>query len=199
MINYIRGTLRQKNNEYIVVEIGGLGFEIYMSTNSNVYLSDVGDDVTVYTQMIVREDDISLYGFSDRDELGLFKKLITVSGIGAKVAIGILSSMPTHEIVKAIAFEDEKSLMRANGVGKKSAQRIILELRDKMEGIEASYYMESGVSPNPAAQTDDKSEALNALVVLGYSKSEAASALSKVNPEGLSTEDIIKQALKNLF
>ena len=87
MINYIRGTLRQKNNEYIVVEIGGLGFEIYTSTNSNVYLSDVGDDVTVYTQMIVREDDISLYGFSDRDELSLFKKLITVSGIGAKVKI----------------------------------------------------------------------------------------------------------------
>ena len=94
MINYIRGTLRQKNNEYIVVEIGGLGFEIYTSTNSNVYLSDVGDDVTIYTQMIIREDDISLYGFSDRDELGLFKKLITVSGIGAKVAIVTLSPPP---------------------------------------------------------------------------------------------------------
>lgn len=199
MVNYIRGTLRQKTDEYVVVEIGGLGFEIYTSTNSNVYLSDIGDDVTVYTKMIVREDDISLYGFSDKDELELFKKLITVSGIGAKVAIGILSSMPMPEIVKAIAFEDEKSLMRANGVGKKSAQRIILELRDKMEGLDTSYSVQDGGFPNIAAQMDDKSEALNALVVLGYSKSEAVSALSKVNPDGLATEEIIKQALKHLF
>ncbi len=199
MINYVKGTLTQKTNDYIVVEIGGLGFEIFTSTNSHVYLSDIGEDVTVHTQMIVREDDISLYGFSDKEELLLFKKLITVSGIGAKVALGILSSLPITEIVRAIAFEDERLLMQANGVGKKSAQRIILELKDKVDGIGISGGAISVETAECGGRLDDKSEALSALLALGYNKSEAITALSKITDEESNTEEIIKKALKHLF
>ncbi len=199
MINYVKGTLTQKTNDYIVVEIGGLGFEIFTSTNSDVYLSDIGEDVTVHTQMIVREDDISLYGFSDKEELLLFKKLITVSGIGAKVALGILSSLPITEIVRAIAFEDERLLMQANGVGKKSAQRIILELKDKVDGIGISGGAISVETAECGGRLDDKSEALSALLALGYNKSEAITALSKITDEESNTEEIIKKALKHLF
>ncbi len=199
MINYVKGTLTQKTNDYIVVEIGGLGFEIFTSTNSDVYLSDIGEDVTVHTQMIVREDDISLYGFSDKEELLLFKKLITVSGIGAKVALGILSSLPITEIVRAIAFEDERLLMQANGVGKKSAQRIILELKDKVDGIGISGGAISVETAECGGRLDDKSEALSALLALGYNKSEAITALSKITDGESNTEEIIKKALKHLF
>ena len=116
----------------IVVEAGGLGYEITVPANSSVYLAHEGEPVTVYTAMMVREDDVSLYGFGDKNELDTFRKLITVSGVGAKAAIAILSAMPLHEVHQAIILEDAKSLTRANGIGKKTAERIVLELKDKV-------------------------------------------------------------------
>ena len=145
--------------------------------------------------MSVREDDISLFGFDEEDGLLLFEKLITVNGIGAKAAMAILSAMPASEVKKAIVFEDADMLTRANGIGKKTAQRIVLELKDKMKDITVEDL--PGADIAPAASSSDKQQATDALMALGYSRTEAAAALVGAE-DGLSVEDYIKIALKNM-
>ncbi|MDF3003461.1 MAG: ruvA, partial [Bacillota bacterium] len=132
MFHYIKGVAAMRFEGGIVIETGGIGYEIFVPDNSPVYLAESGQTVMVYTVMAVREDDVSLYGFHDKETLELFKKLITVNGVGAKAAMSILSIMPAGEIKKAIVFEDAAALTKANGIGKKIAQRITLELKDKM-------------------------------------------------------------------
>ena len=159
--------------------------------------------VTVYTAMIVREDDVSLYGFDDRESLALFRLLTTVSGIGAKAAISILSSLTAEEIKKAVVFNDPDTLARAQGVGKKTAQRIVLELKDKLEDQVFGAAPESGAGARAAAAEEDDpmsgvSEAVSALVALGYSKSEAAEAVASSGLEDASAEEYIRAALKKL-
>jgi Holliday junction DNA helicase RuvA len=200
MLHYIKGTLAMKMASEIVVEAGGLGYEITVPANSGVYLAHEGDQVTVYTAMMVREDDVSLYGFGDKNELDTFRKLITVSGVGAKAAIAILSAMPLHEVHQAIILEDAKSLTRANGIGKKTAERIVLELKDKFGSIEEAA-LPQGVQAPAAASTssDARTEAANALIALGYTKGEAVNALAMVPDADLTVEEYIKQALKRLF
>lgn len=196
MFNYIRGILAAKSDSGVVIDVGGVGFEIYTPDNSSLYLAKVGDEVTAFTVMTVREDDISLYGFGDKDSLNMFKKLTTVSGVGAKAGLAVLSAMPLSDIKQAIVFEDVVSLTRANGIGKKIAQRIVLELKDKLGAIEVQ---EGTVSILEALNTDDKAEAVNALIALGYSKGEAINSLAGITDDGLSTEEYIKKALKKLF
>ena len=196
MFNYIRGILAAKFDSGVVIDVGGVGFEIYTPDNSSLYLAKVGDEVTAFTVMTVREDDISLYGFGDKDSLNMFKKLTTVSGVGAKAGLAVLSAMPLSDIKQAIVFEDVVSLTRANGIGKKIAQRIVLELKDKLGAIEVQ---EGTVSILEALNTDDKAEAVNALIALGYSKGEAINSLAGITDDGLSTEEYIKKALKKLF
>ena len=195
MFRYIKGTIEMKLAESVVVECGGVGFEMNVPQNSRLYLAHEGSEVTVFTYMSVREDDISLYGFDDEDGLDLFEKLITVNGIGAKAAMAILSAMPSADVKKAIVFEDAASLTRANGIGKKTAQRIVLELKDKIKDVSQPAGM-----PEEAAGSSDQSakgEAIDALLALGYSRTEAAAALVGAE-EGLSAEDYIKIALKNM-
>ncbi len=196
MFNYIRGILAAKFDSGVVIDVGGVGFEIYTPDNSSLYLAKVGDEVTAFTVMTVREDDISLYGFGDKDSLNMFKKLTTVSGVGAKAGLAVLSAMPLSDIKQAIVFEDAVSLTRANGIGKKIAQRIVLELKDKLGAIEVQ---EGTVSSLEVLNTDDKAEAVNALIALGYSKGEAINSLAGITDDGLSTEEYIKKALKKLF
>ena len=200
MLHYIKGILAMKMASEIVVEAGGLGYEITVPANSSVYLAHEGEQVTVYTAMMVREDDVSLYGFGDKNELDTFRKLITVSGVGAKAAIAILSAMPLHEVHQAIVLEDAKSLTRANGIGKKTAERIVLELKDKFGSIEDAA-LPQGVQPAAAVSgsSDARTEAANALIALGYTKGEAVNALSMVPDADLTVEEYIKQALKRLF
>lgn len=200
MLHYMKGILTLKLETGIVVEAGGLGYELSVPGNSRLYLAAEGQEVTVYTAMIVREDDISLYGFSDKAELDTFRKLITVSGVGAKAAIAILSAMPLAEIHQAITFEDAKTLTRANGIGKKTAERIVLELKDKFGQIEAVQLPEGmdHVIPQSGA-ADPKTEAIEALINLGYSKGEAVNAIASVQGTDLTAEEYIKQALKQLF
>ena len=131
MIGFVKGTLAEKGAGYVIIEAGGIGYEIFVPANSAAYLSSEGDEVKVYTMMSVREDDVSLYGFSRRGELDAFKKLISVNGVGAKAGISILSAFTLEQLQEAIAFEDAKALTKANGVGKKIAERIVLELKDK--------------------------------------------------------------------
>lgn len=194
MIHYIKGTLAMKLDTGIVVETGGIGYDISVPGNSSLYLRSEGDEVICYTAMIVREDDVSLYGFADRESLELFRILITVSGVGAKAAMAVLSALTSSQLRQAIAFEDDKAIATANGVGKKTAQRIVLELKDKVSADDVSVPEQQAVS---AASDDVRSEAANGLVALGYSRAEAVNALA--GTEAATVEEYIKKALKNLF
>ena len=198
MIRYVKGIYSMNIHGGIVVETqSGLGLEIFLPANSPIYRYGEGETIMVYTSMIVKEDDISLYGFHNRDNLEIFERLITVSGVGAKGAMSILSTLEAAELKRAIAFEDAKEISRANGIGKKTAERIILELKDKLAKTDIPAY----VPPADTADvsSDSRSEAITALVALGYTKAEAFNAVASINDEGLSSEEYIKKALKNLF
>lgn len=192
----------------IVVETpSGIGFEINVPAGSPLYKHGEGEEVKVFTAMIVKEDDVSLYGFHNRESLDFFRMLITVSGIGAKAAMAIMGSMSVDELRRAIMFEDVKEISKANGVGKKTAERLILELKDKVgkldvEGISAADMTGVPVSGGAAAggdSGDSRTEAIHALIALGYSKAEAFGAVARVPEDDLTSEEYIKKALKNLF
>lgn len=201
MIRYVKGTYAMNVNGGIVVETqSGLGLEISVPVNSAIYRNNQGDMVTVYTSMIVKEDDISLYGFHNTESLELFEKLITVSGVGAKGAMAIVGTLSVEELKRAIAFEDAKEISRANGIGKKTAERIILELKDKIGHYDVDNASVRDISPEiSGVSTDTRSEAVNALIALGYTKAEAYGAVAAVNEDCMSAEEYIKKALKNLF
>lgn len=213
MFKYIKGYYAMTFAGGIVVETSsGIGFEINIPAGSPLYKYGEGEEITVFTAMIVKEDDISLYGFHNRESLDLFRLLITVSGIGAKGAMSIMGSMSADELRRAIMFEDVKEISKANGVGKKTAERLILELKDKIGKLGGTADADStgslaslggaadymyGAAANGAE--DARTEAIYALVSLGYSKAEAFAAVSRVPEEGLTGEEYIKRALKSLF
>jgi Holliday junction DNA helicase RuvA len=201
MIYRIRGALLSKLDGRVVIETGGIGYEISVPDNCEVYGRREEEEVTLYTAMIVKEDDVSLYGFSDRASLSLFRKLLTVGGVGAKAALSLLSAMPLPDLKKAIVFGDTAMLTRANGIGKKSAERIILELKDKLE-LYADAGVAAGARLSREAETavadDPRAEAAEALIGLGYSRAEAFSAVAGVPDEGLGVAEYIKQALKRV-
>ena len=200
MIGFLRGVLFEKGSGYIIIDVGGVGYEVSVPANSGAYLSSEGEEVMIYTTMIVREDDVSLYGFSRRGELDAFRKLITVNGVGAKAGISILSAFTLEQLHQAIVFEDVKALTKANGIGKKTAERIVLELKDKFDAGDTAPSAEAAAEGQaPAAASSDREEAVAALVALGYSRGEATGALAGVKDTDLSTEEYIKRALKNLF
>jgi Holliday junction DNA helicase RuvA len=186
-----------KLDNCVVIETGGVGFEIFTPSNSRFYLAEEGDEVTAFTVMIVREDDMSLYGFDDKSGLELFKKLITVNGVGAKAAIAILSTMPATELKKAIVFEDTAMLTRAQGIGKKTAQRIVLDLKDKLDDIQPPEGMDAAGIADAVPPEGARAEAVDALIALGYSRSEAAGALLGVKEE-MTAEGYIKYALQKM-
>ena len=201
MIAYISGRLLEKLESSVVIDTGGIGYEVFIPANSRVFLKAKGDDVVLSTVQIVKEDDIRLYGFEDRATLGLFKLLITVSGVGAKAAMAILSAMHTDDAVKAIAFSDPMMLTRANGVGKKSAERIVLELKDKVNDIfsgelSSAKARTSGDTTNEDGNVID--DAIEVLMSLGYNRSEAAVAINNIHEEFKSVEEAVKLALKTM-
>ena len=198
MIHYIKGTLEIKLPESVVIETGGVGFKVSVPSNSRLYMTQEGTEISVFTYMNVREDDISLYGFDDEEGLMLFEKLITVNGVGSKAAMAILSAMPSGEVRKAIMYEDADMLTRANGIGKKTAQRIVLDLKDKV-GTGADLTVPTGMEgASPAAASDNKGEAIDALIALGYARAEAAEALVGIKEQDFSVEEYIKLALKRI-
>lgn len=201
MIGFIRGTLAEKGNGYIIVDVGGVGYEIFVPANSGAYMSAEGQEVMIHTMMIVREDDMSLYGFTRKGEKDAFKKLITVSGVGAKAAISILSAFTLEQLQQAIVFEDAKTLTKANGIGKKTAERIVLELKDKFsaEGQDGEPVAAENLMSDESGAVSRRAEAINALIALGYSRGEATSALASVKETDLTAEEYIRQALKKLF
>ena len=198
MFEYIKGTLVAKALDYLVVEVSGIAFRIYSSSKTISRSGNIKDDITIYTYLNVREDNISIFGFSSKEELFVFEMLLGVSGIGPRVAINILSSLEARDISMAIVQEDVKALTRCKGVGAKTAQRLIFELKDK---VKKSMNIDEGedlVSPDSRARGQVYEDAISALMVLGYNNREASSAIKKVYKEGISLEDLVREALKNI-
>ena len=201
MISYIKGTLERRAESYIILETGGIGYCIFVSPATLAKLPQTGAEAKVYTYFSVKEDGMSLYGFSSIEEQEMFHKLLLVSGVGPKGALGFLSMLKPSEIVMAILSDDVKTLSKAPGVGRKTAQRVILELKDKFKTEEA-FAESDGEGQNfmeTAVGGDAKFEAIDAMTALGYSRSEAAKAVNGVAAEGMSTEDILKAALKKMI
>ncbi len=200
MISYIKGKLTEADDGIIVVENNGIGFNIHVPATVISSFSSIGDEVKVYTYLQVREDAHSLFGFLTRDDLNIFKMLINVNGIGPKGALAILSTISPDDLRFAILSDDARLISTAPGIGSKTAQKLILELKDKIKLEEAFESYSSGVN---AVKTDDvlvaKNEAVEALVSLGYGSTEAMKAVREVeNADELDSEEILKQALKKL-
>lgn len=194
MLAYIKGTLEMKFDNYVVIDVGGLGYKVFMSESSIEELGSIGDIVKVHTHYHVREDDISIYGFKTNEELKMFELLIGVSGIGAKSAINMLSNITPSSFALAVITNDTSKLVKIPGVGAKSAARIVLELKDKLKTVEAKE--ENSTKIKEAIEDDNKqSEAISALQVLGYNRKEIEKALEKIDKDDLSLEDIIRKAL----
>lgn len=201
MLAYIKGILEIKTKGYIVVEAGGLGYKIFMPESTIANTGNIGDKVQIYTFMRVREDDVSLYGFLTNEELRMFELLLSVSGIGAKGALGILSNITPSQFALAVISNDVAILKKVPGIGPKTAQRAILELKDKLKKEQEISIAEGEETSNieQVIKEDEKvSEAINALQVLGYSKREIIEALQTIEVTSLSVEDIIKKGLANL-
>lgn len=197
MISYIKGLLEIKAKEYVVVDVGGIGYKIFMS-NTAINELEKGKEVKIFTYMKVREDDISLYGFLNNEELITFELLISVGGVGAKSAITILSNITPSKFALAVISNDVGALKKLPGIGAKTAARIILELKDKMKTEEA-IGDSNDKELKEAITLDNKAEdALEALCVLGYTRRDVEKALSKIDTNKLTVEEIIKQGLKVL-
>ena len=189
MISYIKGTLERRGENDIIVEAGGIGYRIFVSPATLAKLPQTGEAVQIFTYFSVKEDGMSLYGFAAREEQEMFEKLLLVNGVGPKGALGFLSVLNPSEIVMAILSDDVKTLSKAPGVGRKTAQRVILDLKDKFKTEDAES----------VGGGDAKFEAIDAMTALGYSRSEAAQAVNAVAAEGMTTEDILKAALKRMI
>ena len=196
MLAYIKGILEIKTKGYIVIDANGIGYKIFMPESAISKLCDIGEKVQIHTFMRVREDDISLYGFCTNEELRMIEQLIGVSGVGAKSALTILSNISPSSFALAIISGDVNTLKSLPGIGAKSAQRMILELKDKMKTQDA---IQTEIMPTKTIVTNDKvRDAVEALQVLGYARKDIDLAISNIDTKDLSVEEIIKQGLKYL-
>ena len=197
MISYVKGMLEDISDSGIVVEAGGIGYFISMPPSISVKYKQ-HTEVKIHTYMNVKEDGISLFGFESKKQLELFKKLTSVSGVGGKTAMALLGVCSVNEITSAIVSNDITMLCRAPGLGKKSAQRIILELKDKISTDDITSIIGGDITSDSVDLSDAKSEALEALLVLGYGRSEAVKALSDIYSAEDDTSTLIKKALKRI-
>lgn len=193
MYAYIRGRIVEKSNNYVIVENNGIGYRIFMTMISIDKISDENEVIKIYTYYQVREDNISLYGFLQKEELHMFELLLSVSGVGAKSAIAMLSSISPSDFAMAIIQNATSKLTKIQGVGTKTAARIVLELKDKLKTEEA-------ISKNSdiIQKSEEVDEAIQALQILGYNRKEIEKVIEKLNISDLSVQDIIKKALNFL-
>ena len=201
VISYVKGSLEERFEDSVVVETGGIGYRIFVPTSVLEHLPKTGETVKIYTYFSVREDAMSLYGFLSRQDLEMFRQLIGVNGVGPKSALGILSALSPDVLRLAVLSGDAKAISKAPGVGSKTAQRIILDLKDKvkaediLDGVAEPSYGHSEVSN----VGEIGKEAIEALTALGYSASEASGVVKKVTiTESMTAEDVLKAALKHL-
>lgn len=192
MIGRISGTLLEKHPPLVLVDVGGVGYEIDVPMSTFYNLPVIGEKIALHTQLIVREDAHQLYGFSTHDERAAFRQLLKISGVGPKLALTILSGMSVAELSHVVAAQEVGRLTKIPGIGKKTAERLLLELRDKLPGAAAAL-LSSGAEPGPVARND----VLDALLALGYNEREASWAVKQL-PANLDVSDSIRQALKFL-
>ncbi len=202
MIAFVKGKLEETAYDSVIVDVNGIGMEIFTSAYVISAMPRVGEEVKLYTYFHIREDIMQLYGFLSKDDLDIFKLLINVNGIGPKAALAVLSSMPADTLIFAILSEDIKTIEKAQGIGVKTAKKLVLELKDKISSMsEAKILKNEEITESRSvseAELKVKDEALEVLAALGYSLAEAMKALNKVEiSENMTSEDIIKLALKN--
>lgn len=197
MYNYIVGVVTHKEEGKIVLENNGIGYEINVSNHTLSLMSFDGEPTRIFTYLVVREDEMSLYGFSSIEEKNMFLKLITVSGIGPKMALGILSEITIANLMSAIASEDLKTLTKVKGLGKKTAERLILELKDKVNPLEA---LAMGGTLAISEDIDDQlfEDAVTTLVSLGISKNEAGRLVKQAYKPNMTIEEIISSVLRGM-
>lgn len=208
MIRYLKGILRETGETEIVVEVQGMGYAVNVPASMMEYLPELGEQVKVYTYFSVREDAMQLFGFLSREDLEMFKLLISVNGIGPRAGLGIMGSMSAEDIRFAVMSEDAKTISKAPGIGPKTAKKVILELKDKIDleemvvravGQEALGNASADAGTGAGNQSAVVQDAIEALVVLGYPKTDAARAVRSVElTEDMTVEEMLKQSLKNL-
>ena len=198
MLSFVAGTIEAKDTNLLVINCNGVGFELIVSETTNFEVGEIGDTAKVHTYMAVREDGVSLYGFDSPEEKGMFLKLISVSGVGAKMGISILGGMSLNDLALAIATSDVKSLSKIKGLGKKSAERIIVELRESVSAISDGKESEKIVATSATIGSEGEN-AVMALISLGYNRSTAIKAVNGAIEKGANAvEEIIAVALRSL-
>lgn len=198
MFSYINGILMNKSSNFIVIDVGGIGFKIYMSQTAIQRLGEIGKTAKIYIHMRVSENDLSLYGFITDEELRMFELLVSVSGIGSKSAMNMLSEITPSSFALAVISNDITKLVKIPGVGKKTAQRIVLELKDKLETEDAISTEETEEFLVKNNIDENVTEAIAALKVLGYGKIEIEKAFEKIEKTNLTVEELIKKGLNLL-
>lgn len=200
MIRFIRGEYLYYESGAIVIETpGGIGFRVFVSDTSSLLTAREGDEIAAYTYMQVKEDGMSLYGFADPEGLSLFEQLITVKGVGPKAGLAIMSLGTPNQIKGLLSAGDAASIAMAQGVGKKTAERVILELKDKVSALPFEAEIPEGIEIKAEPGSGERGEAVVALTTLGYSKREAEAAVGSVPEEGLTAEEYVKKSLKFLL
>ncbi|MBE5781917.1 MAG: Holliday junction branch migration protein RuvA [Clostridiales bacterium] len=197
MYAYLKGTVAEKGQNEVVIDVGGVGYLLSCSMTTLQEIPPVGESMKMYTHFSVREDAMELFGFATREEKSMFARLLSVSGIGPKVALSILGSMPLRDLTLAIVTGDITTLSRAPGVGKKTAQRLALELKEKVDQSDLDAVPVSGGAYTPI-QEDAATEALAALQALGYTPAEAAKAIGQVRGQSDSANELVRLALRNM-
>jgi Holliday junction DNA helicase RuvA len=199
MIGRINGILLEKNAPDLLIDVHGVGYEIAAPLSTCYQLPAVGERVELFTHFVVREDAQQLYGFANLKERDLFRLLIKVNGIGPKLGLAILSSMEPKQFVQCIANEDVNALVRLPGIGKKTAERLLIEMADRLKDWFCMSSDITFVTDKKSAGSADVKDAISALVSLGYKPQQASHAMTQFATEGLSTEDLIKQALRQMM
>mgnify|MGYP000019046921 CR=1 FL=1 len=204
MIGRLRGTLIEKIAPEILIECGGIGYEVTMPMTSIYALPELEQEATIYTHFVVREDAQLLYGFANKTERKLFRLLIKVNGVGPKLGLAILSGMSAEQFVSCVSHDDVTTIVKIPGVGKKTAERLLIEMRDRLKDWHTDLStpftdkmpIDGGIM-HPI--NNDKGDAINALVSLGYSQSQADKAVKAIYQSGMSSEDMIRDALKSMI
>ena len=195
MIGFLRGRLAAKHPPQLLLDVGGVGYEVEAPMSTFYGLPGVGAEVGLHTHLVVREDAHVLYGFGTERERSLFRELIKVSGVGPRIALGILSGATVDEFHRSVESQDIASLVRIPGIGRKTAERLVIEMRDRLKGLAGAPFA-SGTGAAAGTPANPQSEAFSALVALGYKPAEVTRLLQKVDPAVTSTEEIIRHALR---
>jgi Holliday junction DNA helicase RuvA len=200
MIGQLRGIILEKQPPQLLLDVNGVGYEIDAPMNTFYQLPDIGQEITLHTHFIVREDAHHLYGFYSRDERALFRTLLKVNGVGPRLALTILSGIDANEFIRCVINNDINSLIRLPGVGKKTAERLIIEIRDKVSNLTSSNIpTEIVATKNSNGRHQITQDAVAALIALGYKPQEASRAVSKVDEEKMTSEEIIRKALREIM